>query len=271
MDAASGGDPVRTYWAFLQKSFKKHAAYRSSVWLQIIASVISIGIQVAIWHAVIGDGAADGITVDQMVTYAIVNAALYAVIITPLYNDVDDRLRTGDIGIDLLRPVRYPGMVLADQLGRSAYRVLFMIIPIVTVSALLFGFDPPASSMAALGFALTLPLTLLISYAIGYLIALLAFWFLTTFHFRWAIGALTTVFSGSFLPLWFFPDGWERTAAALPFQFLGFVPAATWMGELSGIDLLARLGLGTLWVVLLLSLTTWLWQRAMSRLVVQGG
>lgn len=271
MDTPPGGGAVITYWAYLRKSFKKHAAYRSSVWLQIIASVISVGIQVAIWHSVIGDGAVDGITVDQMVTYAIVNAALYAVIITPLYNDVDDRLRTGDIGIDLLRPVRYPAMVLADQLGRSAYRVIFMIIPIVIVSALLFGFDPPASLTAGLGFTFALPLTLLISYAIGYLIALLAFWFLTTFHFRWAISALTTVFSGSFLPLWFFPDGWERIAASLPFQFLGFVPAATWMGELSGVDLLSRLGLGMVWVVVLLSLTAWLWHRAMSRLVVQGG
>lgn len=262
---------MKTYWAYFRKSFKKNAAYRSSVWLQIPASIVSIGIQIAIWRSVIGDGATDGITLDQMITYAILNSALYAVVLTQLYNDVDDRLRTGDIAIDLLRPVRYPGMLLADQLGRAAYRLVFMIVPIAVFSALIFGFSPPVSSVAAAGFVLSLPLTMLISYAIGYLIALLAFWFLTTFHFSWAIGGLTTVFSGSFLPLWFFPDGWALVARLLPFQFLGFVPAAIWMGELSGTELVTTLITGVLWAALLLALTGWLWQRATARLVVQGG
>lgn len=262
---------MRTYWTYFLKSFKKNAAYRSSVWLQIPASIVSIGIQIAIWRSVIGDGVVDGITLDQMVTYAILNGALFAVVLTQLYHDVDERLRTGDIALDLLRPVRYPGMLLADQLGRAAYRLVFMIVPIVTVAALIFGFSLPVSPVAAVGFVLTLPLTVLISYAIGYLVALLSFWFLTTFHFAWALRALTTVFSGSFLPLWFFPENWATVARLLPFQFLGFVPAATWMGELQGAHLAATLVTGVLWVAVLLALTGWLWQRATSRLVVQGG
>lgn len=262
---------MSTYWAYFRKSFKKNAAYRSSVWLQIIASMISIGIQVAVWTSLIGDGSVDGITLDDMVTYAIINAALYAIVLTRLYNDVDDRLRTGDISIDLLRPVRYPGMILADQLGWAAYRTIFMIIPIVVVASLLFGFSAPESLLAGVGFLIVLPLTVLISYAIGYLIALLAFWFLTTFHFSWAIGALTTVFSGSVLPLWFFPDEWETLARLLPFQFLGFVPAATWMGELAGAELVQTLGVGVAWTAVLLLVTRMLWMRATTRLVVQGG
>jgi ABC-2 type transport system permease protein len=262
---------MSSYGAYFRKSFKKNAAYRSSVWLQIPASIVSIGIQVAIWRSVIGEGSADGITLEQMITYAIINSALYAVILTRLYNDVDQRLSTGDIAIDLIRPVRYPGMLLADQLGRAAYRLVFMIIPIVAFAALIFGMQAPASPMAAIGFVVTLPLTMLISYAIGYLIALLAFWFLTTFHFSWTINALVTVFSGSFLPLWFFPDGWDTIARLLPFQFLGFVPAATWMGELTGMELLTTLLSGLFWTVFLLALTAWLWMRATIRLVVQGG
>jgi ABC-2 type transport system permease protein len=99
----------------------------------------------------------------------------------------------------------------------------------------------------------------------------LSFWFLTTFHFNWAIGALTTLFSGAFLPLWFFPDGWATVAKLLPFQFLGFVPAATWMGELTGTDLRSTIGVGIIWSGLLLSLTRLLWDRATQQLVVQGG
>jgi ABC-2 type transport system permease protein len=262
---------VNPYISYFRKSFKKNSAYRSTVWLQIVASLIQVGIQVAVWTSLIGSGSVDGITRDDMVTYVILNAAMFAFILTSLFNDVDTRLRTGDIAIDIMRPIQYPLMVLADQLGRAAYRVVFVVIPIVVVSALVFGFAMPASIHAGVGFIAVLVLSLFISYSIGYLIALLSFWFLTTFHFNWAIGALTTLFSGAFLPLWFFPDGWARVAGLLPFQFLGFVPAATWMGQLTGTDLWSTIAVGTLWSGVLLSLTRLLWDRATRQLVVQGG
>lgn len=262
---------MSAYRVYLIKSFKKNAAYRSASWIHIAASMISIWIQVSIWTALLGSGSANGITRDQMVTYAILNSAMYAALFTGLYSEVDVRLRSGDIAIDLLRPVRYPLMLLADQLGRAAYRLVFMVIPTVALATFAFGFSPPASVPSAIGYVLVLPLAIAISYAIGYLIALLAFWFLTTFHFSWAIGALVTVFSGSILPLWFFPGRWELVARSLPFQFLGFVPAATWMGELAGLDLVLTWALGAAWAVAMLGFTTWLWSRAITRLVVQGG
>lgn len=262
---------MRAYLTYFSKSFKKNAAYRASVWLQIVASLVTISIQVTVWTVLIGSGSVDGITRDDMVTYSIINAAMFAFTITSLFRDVDTRLRSGDIGIDLLRPIRYPLLILADQLGRSAYRVVFIVVPIVVLSSWAYGFSAPSSPLAGLSFVLVLMLSVLISFSIGYLIALLSFWFLTTFHFSWAIGSLTTLFSGAVLPLWFFPDTWARVASALPFQFLGFVPAATWMGQLAGIELLRVIGVGVGWCAVLLGLTIWLWNRATAQLVVQGG
>ncbi|MCO5227722.1 MAG: ABC-2 family transporter protein [Thermomicrobiales bacterium] len=262
---------MTSYHTYFRKSFKKNAAYRTTVWLQIVSSLIQVGIQVAVWTALIGNGAVDGIGRDQMITYVILNAAMYAFRLTGLYNDVDARLRSGDIAIDILRPVHYPLLVLAESLGRAAYHFVFMVVPIVIVSAAVFGFSAPASISAGIGFIFALLLAMLISYAIGYLIALLSFWFLTTFHFSWAIGGLTTLFSGAFLPLWFFPEPWATVAKMLPFQFLGFVPAATWMGQLTGTDLVVTFAVGILWCVTLLMCTRLLWNRATSQLVVQGG
>lgn len=262
---------MTAYITYFRKSFKKHSAYRTTVWLQIVASLIQVGIQVAVWTALIGNGAVDGIDLDQMITYVILNAAMYAFVLTSLYNDVDTRLRSGDIAIDILRPVQYPLLVLADSLGRAAYRALFMVVPIVILSSLMFGFSAPVSLSAGVGFVVAVLLAMLISYSIGYLIALLSFWFLTTFHFSWAIGGLTTLFSGAFLPLWFFPEPWAGIAKMLPFQFLGFVPAAAWMGQLTGTDLLVTFVVGALWCVTLLACTRLLWSRATSQLVVQGG
>ncbi len=79
------------------------------------------------------------------------------------------------------------------------------------------------------------------------------------------------IFSGSFLPLWFFPDSWAAVASALPFQFLGFIPAAIYMGYIPASELVPTLLAGLAWIGGLIIVVQWLWWRAVRRLVVQGG
>lgn len=258
------------YLTYFRKSFKQSIAYRATVWLQIVAAIVSVFVQVSVWRSLIGTGTVNGITLGNMVTYAIINAIMLAFTLKPV-NDVDARLRSGDIAIDLLRPIQYPLLVFADQLGRAAFRLIFVAIPVLAVSGTFFDLSFPPSATGALSFLLTIVFALLISFGIGYLIALLSFWFLTTFHFSWAIGGLITLFSGAFLPLWFFPDRWEMIARLLPFQFLGFVPAAVWLGHIRGDELTRTLILGVAWCAALLLATNGLWHRATRQLVVQGG
>ncbi len=208
---------------------------------------------------------------DTLVTYSILTTLVAGLLMTGLYRDADDRLRTGDIAVDLLKPLRYPLYLFSDGLGRSAYQLLFTVVPTLAVAWPLFGFSPPASPGYALAFLAALGLALSVSFAIGYLIALLAFWFLTTMHFRFAVAGFITAFSGSFLPLWFFPPGWAAVARALPFQYLGFVPAAAYMGEMAAAELTLTLAGGVAWTLALLGLAYALWSASVRRLVVQGG
>ena len=271
MDARPRGDGMSVYASFVAKSFRKHLAYRSEVWVRIVISLVWVGIQVAIWQALIGDGRVDGISQEDMITYAIINTVLALVLMERALTDVDQKIRSGDIAVDLIKPVQFPLTVFADQLGRSAFQALFSVIPTVVLAALFFGFQLPASPGNAVAFLAAMVIALAISFAFGCLIVLLAFWFLATFHFQWAFGAFKTLFAGSLVPLWFYPDTLRTTARMLPFQFLGFFPAATWMGQLSTTEILTTLGLGIVWAVVLLGLASWMWSSITHRLVVQGG
>src|SRR5690606_26336357 len=135
----------------------------------------------------------------------------------------DKSLSTGSISLELTKPISYPFLLFFDELGNLAYRVVFTMIPTLLLAIFLFGFQPPESSLSMLLFLIALVNAVLLSFAIGYLIALISFWFLTTFALEWTLGALMTVFSGTFLPIWFFPEGWAELAYALPFIYLGYV------------------------------------------------
>lgn len=267
-DAVSG---ARTFRAYLGTSFRKSLAYRSEVWLSILFGLVAIVIQAAIWRALLGDGAVDGITVDDMVTYVIITTVISAVSLHRLVRDVDERLRGGDIAVDLIKPMHYPTLQLADQLGRSAFQLAFVVVPMVAIAALAFDVQAPASPAAGVAFVAALAIALLVSFTQGLLLALLAFWFLTTFHFIWANGALLTLFGGANLPLWFFPDGLEILARLLPYQYVAFVPAAIWLGEIPAGELPRTLALGVVWIAIQATACQALWSAAVRRLTVQGG
>ena len=259
------------YLAIIGKSYRKHLAYRSEVWIRIVISILFIGIQVAVWTALIGDGEVDGITRRQMITYAAVYAVSSLALADRVLAEVDQKLRSGDVAVDLIKPYSYPLTLVADQLGRTAFSALFSSLPTVIVAALVFGVSPPPTVWSAVAYAVAFAISLAISFALACLVGMLGFYFLATFHFQWALGALRTLFAGTMVPLWFFPDGLRAIASALPFQFLGFVPGAIWLGKYSATGTVGMLALGLAWAVALGGLAWWMWGRITRRLVVQGG
>ncbi len=259
------------YYHFFAKSFKKNLAYRAEVWLRVSSNTVIIFVQVAVWRALLGGGFVEGIGLRDMVTYSVLSTLVASLLLHELYQETDDRLRMGDIATDLLKPVRYPLYLFANQLGWCAFQFAFTVIPTLVVAWLLFGIAGPASVGYALAFVVALGIALCISFSIAYLIALLAFWFLRARAFWLASLGLITAFSGAFVPLWFYPPGLAAVAQALPFQYLGYVPIAAYLGRLPSGELLYTLGLGVAWVAALLGVSTCIWSASMRRLVVQGG
>ncbi|MBS4203545.1 ABC-2 family transporter protein [Lederbergia citrea] len=166
---------MKAYAAFSIKSFSTNLAYRSEVWLRTVGNFITIFIQVAIWKAVIGKGSIDGIGIQDMITYSILNTLIYSLLLTNVYRTVDERLRTGGIAIDLIKPLRYPLYLLADRLGNSLYQFVFTVIPTLLITWIYFGITQPYSLHHLLAFLLSISISLTISFALGYLVALIGF------------------------------------------------------------------------------------------------
>jgi viologen exporter family transport system permease protein len=258
--------------AFASRAFARSLAYRANALLAIFGNLVIILIQVAIWRAVLGAGTVAGVGAREMVTYAILSTGLTGLLLyESTMQSVDRRLRSGDIAVDLIRPVSYPRYLAADALGQAAFHGAFAIAPTLVVAGLVFGLEAPASPIHLAAFVVAVGLSLTVSFVFGYLSALLAFWFLTTLHFEWSLGAFFKVFGGAFLPLWFFPPGLAEVAGWLPFRYLNFVPVAIYLGQVPVPELAGTLLVGLAWAAALLGLAGWLWSRSVRRLVIQGG
>ncbi|GAA0409179.1 ABC transporter permease [Acrocarpospora corrugata] len=218
---------------------------------------------IALWDVRPGLG---GYTVADAITFCFLSQAF----IGPMQMfggglGISDRIRTGDIAFDLVRPASMLVWNMADDLGRAAYLTILRSLPPTIIGAILFGLVAPAQPSF---FVLSFVLAVTVSYAWRYLIALSACWIIDDKGVQTISSVLTMFFSGMILPLTLFP-GWLGTAAnASPFAAMVQVPADIYLGTRNP---LSGLAFQVFWAAVLLAAGALLTRQARRKVVIQGG
>lgn len=263
------------YVAIATRAFRRYSTYRaatlSGIFTNSVFGIIYSFAYLALWKANPTAGGYDNV---DAVTYVWLGQALLMTVALwggGTTDDLAERIRSGDIAIDLYRPVGLLPWYLASDLGRALFHLLTRGLAPTVVGVILFDIRLPSSTAAALGFVLAVPLAVVVSFGIRFLVASSAFWLLDQSGVRVMSGALAIFFSGMMLPLVLFP-GWLGTVArALPWASYVQVPADIWLGKRTGIDLLLALGFQVMWAVVLLACCQLVLRAATRKVVVQGG
>jgi ABC-2 type transport system permease protein len=261
------------YAAVGASAFQTQFAYRSQLWAQVLGQFIQVFIRIAIWQSVYGNLAqVDGVSLHEMITYSVLAGTVLCAWEWPrLIQGMDTAITRGDIAIFLLKPLRYPLYLLATECGNLCFRLLAVVLPIVVGVALTIGLQPPASLWHGAAFVAFWALSFLIQFLLTLLFGLLAFWLMTAFSLEWLLQGLLALLSGSFVPLWFFPEAALPLVRHLPFAWIGFYPVAAYLGRLGPAQLLWTFALGLAWGAILAWGVAGLWRRANLRITVQGG
>jgi ABC-2 type transport system permease protein len=247
----------RKYLEFLKKSFQSAIAFRMNTLLSVLGSILWIFVQVSIWRALLANPVQNiGTTAREMVTYVIVSAMVAALTGNSLLSWIEWEVVSGEIAGSLIKPMSLKLYMIANNLG---------------VTLFVFGIQGPASPAHAALFVCSMIGGAVVSISLSYTVGLLAFWYVVTWHTHLILGSLTTLFSGSVVPLWFFPGVMVTIANWLPFRSIYYVPIAIYLGRLCIVDSLVALGQQLLWVLILYGLERLLWSRGIKRLVAQGG
>jgi ABC-2 type transport system permease protein len=259
--------------AFLTSAFQTRLAYRGQVWAQALGYFIEISAKVAIWSAVLaGPGMAGGVSLKDMVTYAIVGASV--MVCWPwdhFIRGLGAQIKSGDVVVFLLKPLHYPLMLFSSECGNMVFRLVTLIVPVTFIGALLYGFVPPASTQHAVLFVAMWGLGFVMLFLLATIAGLLSFWLLTVFSLEWTLSALLAILSGRIVPLWYFPDTAAAVLKYLPFAWVAFHPMEVYLGQADLAAALWLLGVGIAWAGVLSMIVLLLWSRAARRLVVQGG
>lgn len=263
---------LRLYWEVGRRGYRRYATYRGAtiagIFTNTVFGFMRAYVLIALFQSRPHLG---GYDVTDALTYAwLTQAALMTVYIWGWY-EIAERIRSGDIVSDLQRPVDLQGYWLAQDLGRACYHAIFRGIPPFVLGALAFHLRIPANPATYLLFVLSLALAVCLSFALRYIVNILAFWLLDYRGVSTVAQTLWTFLSGFAVPLAIFPHTLRVIAEALPFAGMVQIPVDIFLEKYQGVSLLAALGRQLMWAVVLLMLGRWLFAMATRRLVVQGG
>lgn len=264
---------MRVFTAYLAMGFRRWSTYRLAAAAGAFANTVFGLIKAAITMAAIGaaGGTLAGYDAVTGATYAWIAQALIGPVNVFTWNELALRVRTGDIAVDLARPVDPQLAYLAADLGRAAYQVIPRGAPPLVVGALVTGLALPAVPLPYLLGLVSVVLAVMVSFACRWLVNLAAFWLLDLRGVSTLYVVATGVLSGMIVPVHWFPTWMATLAAATPFPSMMQAPIDVLTGRVEGLAALGTVGVQAAWLVALLALGRWVFSHGSAKLVVQGG
>ena len=150
------------------------------------------------------------------VTFAWVSQALIAVVELFTWNELALRVRTGDVAVDLCRPVDPQLAFGAADLGRAAAVVVPRALPILFVGAVTTGITLPRDPWAYVLGAVAVLLATLLSFACRFAVNLAAFWLVEVRGLIAFYVTVSTTLSGSSCPSRGSRRGWRPSPPPRP-------------------------------------------------------
>lgn len=266
---------MKLYLRLINNAYQQNLMYKLNVLINLISQLIGLFITISLWsalydsnkltHSVIG-----AISLKEMIYYVVLSTGITIIIGNQVIGEVDAKIKSGMIGIDLIRPINFFFITLCNTIGNNLFNITFQLVPLCLIAALFYN-TSSLLSMTLLLFPLSIINAFLINFIISYMIGLLGFWYLSIKHFSRLLEDIVRIFGGVWIPLWFFPKIFITISQFLPFQYIYYIPISIYLGKISSEKAINMIYIQYLWIALLGTLSYLIWIKARKKLIIQGG
>ena len=264
---------TRIYWQLLRAGIRRQSTYRLAALGGLVANATFGFLKVAMLFATVraAGGTLHGYDVGSMSTYIWLSQGMLGSINLNGRTDFSDRIKSGDIAIDFIRPISVQGAHVATEIGRSLWALVPRGLPSILIGALVIGMSVPTTPLPYVAGLASLLLGFAISATTVYAAGTAGFWLIETHGIQTLYMVVSGFLAGLFVPIYLFPH-WLLVAAQLtPFPSMLMYPTDILSGRTGGAGMVGLLGQQLLWLVLTVLIGRTLTARGRQRLEVQGG
>lgn len=266
------GAAIATLAALAGAGFRRFATYRQATVASAVTNSVFGFLRCYVLLATLaGSGAAmvAGYDAGQLALYCWASQGLIGVVGLWGWSELGDRIRSGDVVSDLVRPVHPVLSYLAVDVGRAAHGSLTRFTVPLVVGALAFPMHAPQRLTTSPLFLVSTALAVLVSFGGRYLMNAAGFWLLDVRGVNTFWLFATTVLAGLMFPLHFLPT-WLRTLVWVATPFPSMLQAPLDVITERGPAVLLIAGQAA-WAAVMLALCFAVQRRAEHKLVIQGG
>jgi len=271
--------PIRavltTFGALVWSGFRRYSTYRQATiagsFTNIVFGFLRCYVLLAVAEGAVG-GRPAGYDREQLATFVWASQGLLTVVALWGWSDLSDRIRSGDVVAELLRPVNPVISYLAPDLGRSGHAILTRFVPPFVVGAIFFDLYVPQRWFTVPLFAVSVVLAVVCCFACRFLVNATAYWLHDARGplILWTLSS--GVLAGLYFPLRFLPDWLAVTLwIATPMPSLLQTPLDVLIERDPPALQVGLVALQAGWAVILLTTCRIVQRRAERKLVAQGG
>jgi len=270
--SAAASATWRSAVPFARIGFLNMLAFRARYYVGVLTYLFNVSVYYFIWRAVFRNGqTVMGLTLGDMITYVAVGWAIRSFYFNEIDRDLAGQVQEGKLAMNLIRPVDFQMVMIADAAGQSAFRAVLFTVPISIVLALIFPVKAPASLAAGLLFLWSAAMSFFLVAGMNFLVGLIAIRSKSILGILRAKYLVLELLSGLIIPTTLFPQPLRGILLASPFPHINFTPAALYLGKATGTEAARLLALQAGWTVALIAIGQWAWKRSQQRITIQGG
>jgi len=265
----------RSLWMYylgkLKIDIANNLAYRGSVAIWVLSTVMQPLVSLVVWRTVAGsEGNTGGLTANQYTAYfVIVMLVNHMTFIWHMW-EFEWRIRTGFFSPILLRPI-HP--IHHDVSENLSYKLVGLVgvVPAAIILALIFNADFGGTSLLdVLAFIPALILAMALRFILEWTLALAAFWMTKVSALNNLFDIFFLFLGGQFAPLSVMPDWIRAVATVSPFRWSIAFPVEVALGQHSGREILIGYAAQAGWIAAAVVVMRLIWTRAASRYSAVG-
>lgn len=211
-------------------TYKEWSAYRTHSMISIFVGPVYFIVQYFIWSAVYARNTGlRGMELSEILTYFGITSLIFYLTMDFADWNLQMLIRTGKFLTFAIRPLHHPFFALSQKIGHRILGFFFEFLPCLCIFTFVCKINMRPASF--FWFIISIVLAFLMNFYLNYIIGMSAFWFVQSEGIRSVYALLQNIFSGSLIPLVFFPDALQKLLFFLPFQYISYVPTMVFTGK----------------------------------------
>ncbi len=263
---------MKKYLQIIKGTWAQYLMYRLNFIFWRVRMVTQILVVYFLWWAIFaGRQEFFGYTESMILTYILLSSVVRTLVLSTSTMDIGSVINQGDLSNFLLRPFHFFRYYVARDIGDKLLNFLFAIGELT----LLYFFLRPSifiqtNLVILLFFTVAIVIGMVLYFFFSIIFGLLGFWTPDIWAPRFLSFVIMEFFAGGLFPLDILPKPIFYVSQALPFSYFLYFPLKVYLGQLAVPALFGGIFVGMIWMVGLMMIALFLWQKGLRVYTAEG-